>query len=122
MSGILAVSDLAVEFLVSGSFERKNSGNDNEEKDTQSPYISWLTSVLFFVYDLRSHVTGSSTKDFNLFHWLDTSTEAKINQFRSQLIIQDYIFKLYISMGDLHLMDVCQGLDQWFYNLSCVLF
>ena len=72
-------------FIVSSS-EWKTATKHGIEKHTKSPNISRRACILYLRDDLRGHVAGCPTEDFDLAIIRNASTETKINDFERMAV------------------------------------
>ena len=60
---ILSSLDLLVQILFGDSSERESTRQHHVQKHTESPHIDWLSIVLMFSHDLRTHVAWGSAEN-----------------------------------------------------------
>ena len=79
---IIGLIDFPIQLIIRSTFERKVTSKNNIKENPKCPNISLLTLILYFLYDLRCHITWRSAKQLNLpFH---TSTKPKNQLFLVQ--------------------------------------
>lgn len=86
MPGVFGVVDLAVELLVCCAAEGEDAGQGHEGQNAKGPHISWLASVLLFLYDFWGHVARRPAEDLHLSALFNAGAEPKIYEFRSKVI------------------------------------
>ena len=90
-----------------------------EEKDTCSPHISWWAPVLFFFYNFWSHVAWSSASYMHFLNLL--AAKSKVDYFcftPKSFKINNYIFRFYISMSNIFIMEPFKASDDLTENFE----
>jgi len=104
----LALEDQVVEILVFlGFFEWEDALDDNEEDDTGGEHIDLLSVISFALLNFWSHVGHSTSVGIKLVDFL-VGGEAKVCYLEVQVIVNENVLKLKISMNDalgLHVTD-----------------
>ena len=96
----------------------------NEEHDTDGETVNWGAFVRFITSgeELGGHVVWSaefSRKNFSL-RTIENLLHAKISNFQRDIIIEEAVLKLQVSVRNLLLVDILNGRDQLCHDLSSI--
>ena len=119
---VVAFCYLLVEVFGVRSLKREPSAQHGVKKDAARPDISWRAEVILSLDDLGSHVRRSATKYSKSAIWRTATTEAKVDDLNLFPLIDNYIFKLDISMGNMPLMKILKRSQHLLNNATGLLF
>lgn len=118
---VQAPADSLIKLLRILAFERKPSAEHGIKQNAACPDIGRWSAVVSPLNNLWTHIAGGSTEHPEIGFAIGLTCEPEVDEFDLVVGVDDYVFKLDVSVRYFVLMKILDCLQQLLHNYLCFL-